>query len=134
MWRCILTPNEYQKLAELTENQDFDDILVRLSNDQTIRLLHAAQGLTTEAGEFADVLKKWIFYGFYGKVLDQVNLVEELGDLLWYIACAANALNVNLEDVMSRNIEKLKTRYPSKFTAEAALRRDLEAERRILEK
>lgn len=125
-----MTPHEYQALAELTENKDFEDILVRLSNDQTIRLLHAAQGMTTETGEFTDVLKKWIFYG---RPLDFVNLAEEVGDLMWYVAQACNALGVKLEDVMEKNIKKLAARYPDKFKEEDALHRNLDAERKILE-
>lgn len=94
-----------------------------------LRLLHAGIGLTTEAGEFIDQLKKHIFYG---RELDEVNLREELGDLLWYIAVAASALEIDLRVVMARNIAKLKVRYPDKFTTQAAVERDLDAERAVM--
>lgn len=125
-----MTPHEYQFFAEKTENQDLDDILSRLSNDTTTRLLHAAMGMVTETGEFTDILKKWTIYG---KDLDFIHLAEELGDLMWYIALACNALGINLEDVMAKNIEKLQARYPARFTAVDALHRNLDKERKILE-
>jgi len=62
-----------------------------------------------------------------------VNAREEAGDLLWYLALIARALGTDLETIARTNIEKLRTRYPGKFTAEAALNRDLEAERKTLE-
>lgn len=94
------------------------------------RLLHAAMGLTTEAGEFLDALKKHLFYG---KPLDLVNLREELGDIMWYLAIACDALGTTFEAEQARNIAKLKARYPDKFTSEAAIERDLEGERKVLE-
>jgi NTP pyrophosphatase (non-canonical NTP hydrolase) len=126
-----MQPDIYQQLAELTENKDFTLIFQRLFNDvKTLRLIHAAQGMATETGEFTDVLKKWIFYG---KPVDEINLEEELGDLMWYVAEACNALGVDLNEVMYKNIEKLRTRYPEKFTEFDAQNRDLDAEREILE-
>lgn len=125
-----MQPDVYQKLAELTENMDFTSILERLMAPKTIRLVHAAQGLSTEVGEFTDVLKKWVFYG---RPVDEVNLEEELGDLMWYVAEAANALGADLGKIMATNIEKLRARYPDKFTEFDAQHRNLEAERAILE-
>lgn len=94
------------------------------------RLLHAALGMVTEAGEFADAIKKNLFYG---KDVDLTNLIEELGDMFWYIAIACDALEVSFEEVQRINIEKLKKRYPKKFTQDKAINRDLEAERKVLE-
>ena len=87
-------------------------------------------GLVTEAGEFQDMLKKHVFYG---KPLDEVNLKEEIGDLLWYCAIALEALDTDFEAVMETNINKLKARYPEKFTEDKAENRDLVKEREILE-
>jgi NTP pyrophosphatase (non-canonical NTP hydrolase) len=127
-----MSPNEYQKLAEQTESKNFDYISERMvEEDRMIRLQHAAFGFCTEAGEFMDTLKKHLFYG---NDLDEVNLYEELGDLLWYVALACNALEISLEDVMTKNIKKLEARYPAKFTTNNALLRNLDAERKILEK
>lgn len=151
-------------------------------------LLHASLGLITEFGELVDIYKRNIFYG---KEIDIVNVKEELGDLMWYLAIIfrifpqkldyksleitdkirvlysiqdnindiirisdfynlseisflVNSLyrnierfaqlnNFTLEDVMQTNIDKLKARFPEKFTNELALNRDLEAERKVLE-
>lgn len=96
----------------------------------TERLLHAALGMQTETAEFSDALKKSIFYG---KPLDVVNLKEEIGDLFWYLAIAVDELGTTFDAEMSRVINKLKLRYPNKFTSEDALNRDLKAERDLLE-
>lgn len=93
-------------------------------------LLHASMGLVTEAAEIVDVLKK---NHAYGKDIDRVNLIEELGDLLWYVPLMCRALDVRMSDVAQLNIEKLQARYPHKFTTEAALNRDLGRERAVLE-
>lgn len=121
---------EYIKDAIRTESTDFASMNERLTNNGTKRLMHAAFGLSTEAGEFLDAMKKHVFYG---KDLDRVNLREELGDLFWYIAIACDELNVEFEPIMQRNIEKLKARYGEKFTEEAAENRNLNKEREILE-
>ena len=89
-------------------------------------LLHAALGLTGEAGEFADCIKK---HWAYSQPLDNQNAVEELGDLLWYIALACNALDVQLADVAAMNIEKLRKRYPNRYQHDlAAFRADKQLE------
>lgn len=94
------------------------------------RLLHACMGMQTETAEFTDALKKSLFYG---KTLDTVNLKEELGDLLWYVSIAMDELGTTYEAEMQRVINKLKLRYPEKFTEEDATNRDLFAERKLLE-
>jgi NTP pyrophosphatase (non-canonical NTP hydrolase) len=92
--------------------------------------LHMILGMQTEAAEMADVYKKHLAYG---KDLDLVNIKEELGDLLWYIANLCNMHGWDMEDIMATNIKKLQARYPEKFSWEAALNRNLEKEREILE-
>ena len=96
---------------------------------EEIDLLHAGLGMATEAGEFVDSLKKYIFYG---KALDTVNLKEEIGDMLWYMALAIRILGTSFEELMETNIDKLYTRYPEKFTEYHALNRNLEEELKIL--
>ena len=88
-------------------------------------LLHAAMGISTEAGELLDALKKAIFYG---KPLDSVNLKEEVGDVMWYIAIACHALGISIEQVCAMNIAKLRARYPHKFTSHDAINRDVAKE------
>ncbi|MFG1499225.1 nucleoside triphosphate pyrophosphohydrolase family protein [Halobacteriovorax sp. XZX-3] len=121
---------KYMSDAIRTESRDFDAMNTRLNDDGIKRLLHAGIGLSTEAGEFLDALKKHIFYG---KELDRVNLAEELGDLFWYMAIVGDELGIKFEDVMERNITKLKARYGEKFSEEKADNRDLDSERKILE-
>lgn len=121
---------EYVKHVLNLESNDFKILGARLSEPKIIRLLHASIGLTTESGEFIDALKKYIFYG---KPIDEVNLAEELGDLFWYIGLACDELGVDFESVWEKNIAKLKARYPEKFTEKAALNRNLNKERGILE-
>lgn len=89
-------------------------------------LLHAALGVSGEAGEFADCIKK---HWAYGQTLDSQNAIEELGDLLWYVALACNALGVDMGQVAAMNIDKLRKRYPEKYADElAALRADKQQE------
>lgn len=121
----------YIQDAIRTESNNFTAMNERLNDDGLKRLLHAGIGISTEAGEFLDALKKHIFYG---KDLDKVNLAEEMGDLFWYMAIVADELGFEFEEVMTRNIQKLKARYGEKFTEEAAEKRDLDRERKILDK
>ena len=93
--------------------------------------LHMILGMLTEVGELADVFKKELAYG---KEPDWVNVSEEIGDVMFYIAsfCRMNALN--LGEILSMNREKLEMRYSDGvFSKERALKRDLDLERRILE-
>jgi NTP pyrophosphatase (non-canonical NTP hydrolase) len=113
-----------------TESNDFESIYNRMEERKIIRLLHAFMGMSTEAGEALDAIKKHLFYG---KELDEINLIEELGDALWYISVAINALGTSYEQVMERNLAKLKKRYGEKFNEQSANNRNLDEERKILE-
>lgn len=94
------------------------------------RILHAAIGLCTESGELIDAVKKSTFYG---RELDVVNVKEEAGDILWYLAVLFDELGTDFETEMKRVIAKLEDRFPDKFTEEDAFNRDLETERKTLE-
>lgn len=126
-----MTPNEYQALAYVTEHTpDFVRLGQGPEHDRMVaQLLHATLGLMSEVGEVADALKRHIMYG---TALDELNVVEEHGDIAWYLALALTAVKVGLEDALAKNIAKLKARYGDKFTAHAALHRDLAEERRAL--
>lgn len=122
---------EYQRLASRTECPPDEPrrriagellgVVRELNNQRSYvtdrqlitRLLHSILGILDEAGELAKALKKTIFYG---KDLDVVNVAEELGDLLWYIALMANALDLSLEEIAEKNIAKLKVRFPDKYS------------------
>jgi NTP pyrophosphatase (non-canonical NTP hydrolase) len=121
----------YVKNAVKTESKDFFNLSDRLNSNQVLRLLHGSMGLCTESGELLDNLKKHIFYG---KELDLVNLVEECGDLFWYLAIIHDAMGArDFDATLASNIKKLRARYGDKFNEEGALNRDLEKERSILE-
>jgi len=94
-------------------------------NKRLLRLMHAMMGIQTESGELTDQFKRHIFYL---QPLDETNLVEELGDLMWYIGLACNVLGVKLRDVQIANVRKLQKRYPHKFTVENAVNRNKEEE------
>ncbi len=92
--------------------------------------LHMVMGISTEANELLDVYKKNLAYK---KPIDEVNIKEEIGDLLWYLGNYCNIKGYDLEEIMETNINKLKKRYPEKFTEENAINRNLKEERLILE-
>jgi len=117
--------------ASVTDENDYATISGRMLEDFNTKLLHYVLGIGTEAGEIQDAAKKSIIYG---KELDKVNLVEEVGDLLWYTARLLTLLGSSFGEAMQKNNEKLKARYGDKFTEYAALNRDLGKEREILEK
>jgi len=124
--------SDYEKASERTEKKFPDGLEL---DQQQMELLHAAIGISTEAGEILDAFKKHLIYG---KDLDIINITEELGDITWYMAIMTrylkNLTGATLEDdILELNIDKLKARYPEKFTEEKALNRDLDTEREILE-
>ena len=106
-----MTINEYQKLAMTTLNRE-------LSKKEV--LINSVMGLCGESGEAIDIVKKWMAHGHE---LDKTHLAKELGDIAWYLAEAATALDMNLEDILQMNIEKLKKRYPEGFSSEKSLLR-----------
>jgi NTP pyrophosphatase (non-canonical NTP hydrolase) len=122
---------DYIKQAVKTKTENYNDVIMQMTaTNKRIDILHAAMGITTEAGEIMDQLKR---HFFYGKGLDIVNVKEELGDLFWYIALMCDALNFSFEEIQEKNIDKLRKRYKDKFTAKEAIDRDVEKEREVLE-
>lgn len=116
--------------AAMRTDVEYDPVLARLQDVRIIRLLHAAIGMATEAGELLDILKKHLFYG---APLDTVNALEEIGDTSWYQRLGCAALDTTFLSTMLQNVRKLRHRYPDKFTEEKALNRDLAGERSVLE-
>ena len=119
---------DYIREAMRTDANDYTEQASRLA--LMAPLIHGAMGLCTESAELLDAIKKHVYYG---KQLDVVNLWEELGDMLWYIALICDEMNFNLGEIKQRNIEKLRARYPEKFSQACAISRNLEKERSILE-
>jgi NTP pyrophosphatase (non-canonical NTP hydrolase) len=104
--------NQYQELAGRTAGA---------GREGTQRKLISALGLAGEAGEFANLIKK---IAAHGHDISSEELMDELGDVLWYLAEAATACNIKLEDIAQYNIEKLKKRYPDGFSQERSINRE----------
>lgn len=124
-----MTFDEYVKKALKTEN-DYDFPRERIDNTIVLRLLHGAIGACTEAGELIDILKKYLIYG---KQIDITNIIEEVGDILWYIAIISDSLGISIETIMEKNINKLQKRYKNKFSEIDAIERNTNKERKALE-
>ena len=109
---------------------DFDEyqqLALRTKNNQhlfgSLGLAVAALGLSGEAGETADYIKKVVGHAHE---LDRDHVAKEIGDVLWYCASLCDELNLSLEEVAAMNIAKLKSRYPEGFTSSDSIeRRDL---------
>lgn len=115
--------NEYQQLAERTANR-------KTADTENMRFANFAMGISGEAGEVTDLLKKVVFHGHN---LDKDKLKKELGDVLWYLATIASTAGLQLGEVAEANVEKLRQRYPEGFTESDSKRRaDLIAERDIM--
>ena len=114
-----INSNNYVGLAQTTDLKDYSDVVTRITPN-IAKLLHAHLGLSSEVGEIGDALKKHIAYG---KPLDTENLIEEVGDVMWYIACLVSALGADFESILTQNIDKLKKRYPEGFTEKHATMR-----------
>lgn len=108
-----MTINEYQKAALRTE-------LVLANRSKIERLANGVMGLNGEAGEVVDLVKKHLFQGHK---LDKEQVARELGDVAWYLAVSANAIDYDLETVLQMNIDKLAVRYPNGFEIERSIHR-----------
>ena len=104
-----MNSSTYTENVLKTESLNTKEITQRFELEQNIRLTHAAMGMSTEANECLDILKKHLYYG---KKLDKGHLLEEIGDTLWYAAIALDALGLSFENVFEANIDKLSKRYP----------------------
>lgn len=96
----------------------FDASLAKMENQHAVppqRLITAALGLSAEAGEFGDLVKKCLFQGKDLNNEVKEHMVKELGDVMWYLAQGCMALGVTIEDVLKANIKKLEARYPNGF-------------------
>lgn len=128
----MITPTEYlaaSKRTDLNGAQNYAFAQRVIESGETVNLLHATIGVCTEAGELLDAMKKHLAYG---KEIDAVNIAEECGDVLWYLAIILRELDMSFEEIMQMNINKLTKRFPEKFTEGLALDRDLNAERNQL--
>jgi NTP pyrophosphatase (non-canonical NTP hydrolase) len=92
----------------------FSDRIVELDRKgaNIERLLTAGVGINAEGGEFLEIVKKMIFQGKAWNEDNKDHLITELGDLMWYVMQACIALEVPIDYVISRNVDKLLKRYP----------------------
>jgi NTP pyrophosphatase (non-canonical NTP hydrolase) len=117
---ATIEPNKYIEFVRQTTSpasSDFAALLARLTeletqDADTPRLLTAAFGMSAEAGEFTEIVKKMFLQGKPYNADNIEHLKIELGDILWYAAQACMALDVSFEEVMERNYLKLSARYP----------------------
>lgn len=102
----------YQRLALRTSRKDLTP---------TEHLINAMLGLAGESGECADLVKKHLYQD--GRDITN-KLFDEISDVLWYCAEAANACGFSLNEIAEHNIDKLRKRYPNGFSAEKSLHRE----------
>jgi len=93
-------------LEETQKHLDVFDINMALLMTSTI-------GMSSESGEFAEIVKKVLFQGKPFTDQTKVHLKSELGDVIWYWINACRALDVDPNEVIAQNVEKLQSRYPA---------------------
>lgn len=129
-----MTPEAYMKLALRTMAPQ-GPIRQRIYDlgEKATQIENASRGMINDAGEVGTAVQRWLEYG---KPLDEVNLKEELGDVMWRVAQMCDALGITLVEVMEANIRKLAARYGDKYTDFKADEdnRDREAERKAVDK
>ena len=110
---------EFVDAVTSQESKDYISFNSRCFNIQTgedgvpiERLLTAALGMSAEAGEFTEIVKKILFQGKPVNDENLFHLKRELGDVMWYVMQACMGLNISLEEVIEMNVDKLKARYP----------------------
>ena len=109
---------EFVKETTSDPSLDYAAFLTRtntleLENDCNVtQLLTAALGLSAEAGEFTEVVKKIVFQGKPYNEENIFHMKREMGDIMWYLAQACMALDTTFDEVIEMNVEKLKARYP----------------------
>ena len=108
---------EFVDAVTSQESKDGEAFTARIadlyaSDFPTERLLTAAVGMSAEAGEFTEIIKKIIFQGKPVNEENLFHLKRELGDIMWYVAQACMGLEISFDEVMEMNVDKLKARYP----------------------
>ena len=112
--------NKYIEFVDNTTSKcskDYDSFIGRLAEldtqkFHTERMLTAAVGMSAEAGEFTEVVKKIFLQGKPYNEENAFHLKRELGDIMWYVSQACLGLGVTLEEFIQMNFEKLSARYP----------------------
>ncbi len=103
--------NYYQELAARTDSDQ---------REHKDRLAYGALALAGEAGELVENVKHFLYHGH---AFDKANFIEELGDLLWYVAYNARTVGLTLDDVAEANLAKLRRRYEHGYSNAASIAR-----------
>ena len=117
-----MTGKEYVSLAMRTNDGESSQRLrdKLCFEDDLGDLINGIFGLMGETGEFADMIKKWIFHEHE---LDREHLRKEMGDIMWYVAMVCYSMGFNLDNIMEMNIDKLRARYPDGFDVQRSQHR-----------
>ena len=112
-----------------TEN--YSDFVARLSKDmgQDMNLIHSALGVASDGGEFVDAIKA---HAIYGKDLDVVNLIEEAGDVLFFLEMGLQQIGCSIMTAMAVNQAKLNVRYSKGYNDADAKERRKDLERQAM--
>jgi NTP pyrophosphatase (non-canonical NTP hydrolase) len=117
----IIDTTKYVEFVRQTTSAASSDIASLISRISTLevtnnadvpRLLTAALGMSAEAGEFTEIVKKIILQGKPYNEENVFHMKRELGDICWYLAQACMALDITFEEILQMNYEKLSARYP----------------------
>lgn len=109
-----MTINEYQRDVLRTESQAIETCIT------DSRLLQGLLGLSGEAGECVEILKKHLFQAHW---FDREQLAKELGDVAFYLALSADAIGYSFEDILQMNVDKRQKRYPQGFDIDRSIHR-----------
>lgn len=105
--------DEYQELSRRTAGKQ-----PPVRDGVPGELAYCALGLVCEAGEAGDHIKKIVYHGHELDVVTQADLLDELGDVLWYLAGVCSFAGISFSEVAEFNVAKLRKRYPSGFSQE----------------
>ena len=117
----VIDTNKYIQFVRQTTSPASSDLgvligriseLEAMADADVPRLITAAFGLSAEAGEFTEVVKKILLQGKPYNPDNVFHMKRELGDICWYLAQACMALDISFEEVLQMNYEKLSARYP----------------------
>lgn len=94
----------------VTSRCKFGGAIVKSMTAEDAHLLHMVIGVSGEAGELLDAMKKAVIYR---KPLDIENVKEEIGDVLFYLQGLCNSIGYSFDEAMQDNMDKLNKRYSS---------------------
>lgn len=110
-----------QQSSTLVEYQNKAEVTMKKNRDMKTSLCDYGLGITGESGEVADIIKKGVFHGH---TFDKEELINELGDVLWYVSAIASTIDISLDVIANTNINKLKNRYPEGFEESRSINRE----------